>query len=95
MRDYLLPRIPWCTHYINNTHATEDFPELIMKWEDRVRKRGANLINYESMPITEGKDPNINIITRGGTRTSVDVDNPNQSKIQKAVSMDDKYDLIR
>jgi hypothetical protein len=34
----LFQRRPWCAHCRNNTHATEDFPELIVKWEDRARK---------------------------------------------------------
>jgi hypothetical protein len=43
----------------------------------------------------KNKETNINIITRGGTRTGVDVENPNQSKIQKEVPVDTKYDPIR
>jgi hypothetical protein len=77
-RDFPLSRCPWCSHYRNNTHAIKDFPEFIMKWEDSARKRGANLINYDSRPVTEEKEPNINIITRGGTRTGVDVENSTQ-----------------
>jgi len=65
---------------------------LIAKWEVYVRKKGVNLINYEPQPITEEKDPNINMITRRGTRTGDDLDNPNQIKIQKVVSVDVKYD---
>jgi len=68
---------------------------LIAKWEDNARKRGCNLINFEPQPITKEKEPNINIINRGGTRTGVDVDNPTQSKIHKVVSVDAKYDPIR
>jgi len=94
-RDRPLPRRPRCTHHRNNAHATEECPKLITKWEERARQRGTNLINYEPRPITEEQEPNINIITRGKTRTGVDVDNPNQSKIQKEVSVDTKYDPIR
>lgn len=43
------------------------------------------MINSEPRPVTEEKVPNINIITRGGTRTGVDVDNSTQSKIRKVV----------
>jgi hypothetical protein len=53
------------------------------------------LINFEPRPVTEEKVPNINIITRGGTRTGADLDNPNQSKIQKVVLVDAKYDPLR
>ena len=52
-----------------------------MRWEYRVRKLGSKLINFEPRPIVEGKEPNINIITRGGTGTGVDVYIPNQSKV--------------
>jgi hypothetical protein len=31
-------RQAWCSHCRNNRHATEDFPELISKWEYRVQK---------------------------------------------------------
>jgi hypothetical protein len=37
-RDCPLLRHPWCSHCRNNTHATEDFLELIAKWEDCARK---------------------------------------------------------
>jgi hypothetical protein len=65
-----------------------------VKWEDHVRHQGTNLINSKPQPVTEEKVPNINIITRGGTRTSVDVDNLNQSKIQKVVPEDIGYDPL-
>jgi hypothetical protein len=32
------PRRPWCSHCRTNGHATEECPELIVKWEDRVRQ---------------------------------------------------------
>jgi hypothetical protein len=57
--DFPLPRIPWCAHCRNNTHSIEYFPDLISKWEDRARKRGANMINYEPRSIVAGKAPNI------------------------------------
>jgi hypothetical protein len=59
--------------------------ELIVKWEDHTRQQGANLINSEPQPVIEEKAPNINIITRGGTRIGVDVDNSTQSKIHKVI----------
>jgi hypothetical protein len=88
MIDCPLPRIPWCKHYRNNTHAIEDFLELIVRWEHCVRKQGINLIKFEPRPILEGKDPNINIITREGIKIGVNEDNPNQSNIQKEVPID-------
>jgi hypothetical protein len=36
--DFPHPRRPWCSHCITNGHTTEDSPELIEKWEDRVRQ---------------------------------------------------------
>jgi len=93
--DFPLSIIPWCVPCKNNIHATKDCLELITKWEENARKRGSNLINFEPQPINQEKEPNINIITRGGTRNGVDVDNPTQSKIQKVVLVDAKYDPIR
>jgi hypothetical protein len=49
---------------------------------------------FEPRPVTEEKAPNINIITRGGTRTGVDVDNSTQRKIHKVVPEDVKYDPL-
>jgi hypothetical protein len=89
------PRRPWCAHCRNNTHSTEDCPDLISKWEDHARKRGANLINYEPRFVAEGKEPNINIVTRGGTKTGVDIESPHQIKIQKVVPENTKYDPVR
>jgi hypothetical protein len=92
-RDFPLPRRPWCAHYRNNTHATEDCPDLIAKWEDRARQRGENLINYEPRVVAKGRGPNINIITRGGEKTGIDAKIPHQIKIQKVVPENTKYDL--
>jgi hypothetical protein len=69
VRDFPLPRRPWCAHCRNNTHATEDCQDLISKWEYHARKRGANMINYEPRAMYERGGPNINIITRGGENT--------------------------
>jgi hypothetical protein len=63
-RDCPLSRRPWCAHYRNNIHTTEDCLNLISTWEDHARKIGSNLINYE---------PNINVITIGGTNTNVHI----------------------
>jgi len=92
--DCPLPRRPWCSHCINNTHSIEYFPDLISKWEDRARKRGANLINSESRPIVEGRTPNIKIVTIGGTKNSVDIANPHHVEIQKAIFENTKYEPI-
>jgi hypothetical protein len=67
---------------------------LISKWEDRARKRGANMINFEPRYVADGKEININIVTRGGTNTGVDIESPHQIKIQKAVPANIKYDQI-
>ena len=53
-----------------------------MKLEDHTRKQGTNFINYEPRPITEEKEPNINIINRGGISAGVDVDNPCRCQVQ-------------
>jgi hypothetical protein len=46
-RDFPHPRQPWCSYYKNNGHATKDCPDLITKWEDRVRQRESNIISSE------------------------------------------------
>jgi hypothetical protein len=56
--------------------------------------KGTNSINYEPQPITEEKEPNINTITRGGTKTGVDVDKSTQRNICKLVPEDVKYDPL-
>jgi hypothetical protein len=86
-------RWPWCTHYKTNGHVIEDFSKLIVKWEDRVRQRGTNLISSEIKRFSKGQLPNINIITRGGEKTGADADNLPQ--IQKAVPKEDRYDPLK
>jgi hypothetical protein len=81
-RDFPHPRQPWCSHCRTNGHATEDFPELIVKWEDQVRQRGTNIIISKIKRVIKGQLPNINIITQGGAKTGADADN--LPKIQKA-----------
>jgi len=54
-RDYPHPRRPWLSHYRTNGYATEDFPELVEKWEDRARKRATNLISLEIKRVIKGK----------------------------------------
>lgn len=44
-RECPLPKRPWCSHCRVNAHTTEDCPELIAKWEERIRQRGANIIS--------------------------------------------------
>jgi hypothetical protein len=92
-RDCPHPRRPWCSHCRTNGHATEDCPELIAKWEDRVRQRGTNLISSEIKRISKGQFPNLNIVTRGGAKTGVDVDTLPQ--IQKATPKGDRYDPLK
>jgi hypothetical protein len=65
-----------------------------VKLEDHARKQGINLINSEPRLVIEEKEPNINIITRGGTRIGVDVDNSTQTKISKELLEDVTYDPL-
>jgi hypothetical protein len=55
VRDCPLPRRPCCAHCRNNTHATKDYPDLIVKWEDQSKHRGENLINSKPRVVDEGK----------------------------------------
>jgi hypothetical protein len=91
VRECPLPRIPWCVHCRNNTHATEECPEVISKWEGRARKRGVELINYEPRTIADTERPNINIITRRGAKISANAESPHQLKVQKAIP--EKYQV--
>jgi hypothetical protein len=91
--DFPHPRRPWCSHCKTNGHATEDFPELIEKWEGRAWKRGANLIGSEIKRISKGKFLNINIFTQGGARIGFDVDD--LPHIQKAIPKEDRYDPLK
>jgi hypothetical protein len=73
-RDCPHPRRPWCSQCRTNGHKTKDCQELITKWEDRVKKRGTNLISSEIKRIYKGQFPNLNIITLGGAKTTTDID---------------------
>jgi hypothetical protein len=86
-------RSPWCSHCRNNVNATKDFPKLIAKWEDRVRQRGTNLISLEIKRVIKGRLDNLNIITRGGSKTGADDDTPPQ--IQKETPKEDRYDPLK
>lgn len=66
------PRKSWCSQCRINTHAMEDCPDLIAKWEERTRQRGANLVNVEPRTDDVLLVTNINIVTRGGKRTGED-----------------------
>jgi hypothetical protein len=90
---FLILRWPWCSHCRTNGHATEDCPELIAKWEDRVCQQGNNLISSEIKRVIKGKLPNLNIVTRGGEKTGADADNFPQ--IQKEVPKEDMYDPLK
>jgi hypothetical protein len=85
VRDRPLPRRPWCAHYGNNTHATEDCLEMIDKWQDHARHRGENMINYEPRAMDERGGPNVNIITRGGAKIGAFVESTHHINIQKVV----------
>jgi hypothetical protein len=62
-----------------------------VKLEDHRRHLGTILINSETQTIIEENEPNIDIITKGGIRNGVDVDNPNKSNIYKEVLEDVTY----
>ena len=71
-REFPLPRRPWCSQCWVNAHTTEDCPELIKKWEERARQRGANLINSEPQGTATPDLQNVAIVTRGGKKTGGD-----------------------
>jgi len=64
--DCPIPRRPWCTYCRVNTHATEDCPKLITKWEDRNRQWETNRIKSEPLPNPLESSQTRNAITRGG-----------------------------
>jgi hypothetical protein len=65
-----------------------------VKWEDRVRQRGDNIISSEIKRIIKGGHlPNINIINRGGVKTGADVDN--MPKIQKEACKEYRYEPLK
>jgi hypothetical protein len=68
---------------------------MISKWEYHARKRGENMINYKYRFVAKGKESNIIIVTRGGTKTNADIEIPHRIKIKKEVLDNTKYDPIR
>lgn len=60
---------------------TEDFLELIARWEEWNMQRGTNLINVEPMVTEVAQLSNINIVTHGGKNIGVDQGAPNQPTI--------------
>jgi hypothetical protein len=61
--------------------------------KDRACQQGNNLINSEIKRVIIGKFPNLNIVTQGGAKTGVDVDNLPQ--IQKETPKEDRHDPIK
>jgi hypothetical protein len=87
------PRRTWCSHCRTNGHAIEDYPRLIVKWEDHVRQRETNIISSEKKRFIRRHLPNLNIVTRGGEKIGADVDNLPQ--IQKETLKEDRYDPLK
>ena len=92
-RDCPHPRWSWFSHCKTNGHTTQDCLELIEKWEDRVWKRGTNLISSEIKSISKGKFPNLNIITQGGVKKRDGVDTLHQ--FPKETPKGDMYDPLK
>jgi len=74
-----------------NTHTTEDFPELIAKWEERTRQRGANLDNVKHRNDDGIPATNINIVTRGGKKMREDRSTTDPPLIVRASSPKKPY----
>lgn len=70
-----LPRWHSCNHYWTTSHATEDGPDLIEKWEAHTIKIAANIVNSEPRMSGESYGPTINAMTKGGTKTGADASN--------------------
>jgi hypothetical protein len=52
------------------------------------------MINYKPKAMAKRGGANINIINRGGEKTGADAESPHQTKIQKVVPENTKYDPI-
>jgi hypothetical protein len=64
-----------------------------VKWEERVRQRGTNIISSKIKKVIKGRLPNLNIVTQGGEKTGADVNN--LPHIQKLVPKKDMYDPLK
>ena len=85
-RECPLPRRPWCSQCRVNAHATEDYPELIKKWEERARQRGTNLINSEPRGTVAPDLQNVAIVTRGGKKTGEDAHGKEPARVVRPAS---------
>ena len=63
-RECPLRRRPWCSQCRVNTQATDDYPELIKRWEERARQRGDNIVNVEPRIVEAQPMQSIAIITK-------------------------------
>lgn len=71
----------------------EDYPELIAKWEERTRQRGANLVNAEPQNNDGLPATNINIVIKGGQKTREDRYTEDPPLILKVASSQKGYHL--
>jgi len=94
-RDCPLPRRPLCNYFWVAGHATEKYPNLILKWEACVWQRTTNIINSETCLNGEGADPTINVVTWGGVRTEFDNSNVVLGNIYKVGPSVSKFHVVQ
>lgn len=66
------PKNPCCSHCRVNSHVIGDCLDIISKWEDQARYKGEKIVQAELQPIEERFNSTINVVTRGGFRSSED-----------------------
>lgn len=83
---------PWCSYCQLNTHATEDYPELVVRWEEQNWAKGVNLVCVEAQDSSPSTQPNINVVTRGGKKMRADIGTPDQLAVKRPASPKKSYD---
>lgn len=81
-----------CLEGLGVLNEIEHSLELIARWEEGNRQRGANLINAQPRGPELVPTSNINIVTRGGNRIGAYLGVPEQLTIIKLTSPKRSYD---
>jgi hypothetical protein len=71
-----------CAYCYSPEHVTEDFPDLLKKWEDK--KGNCNMVHVEPCKNQKKKgEVNIWVVTHGGEKTGADFQTHEKVQVNK------------
>jgi hypothetical protein len=89
-----------CAYCYSHEHVTEDYPNLLKKWEDK--KTNYNMVHVEPHKNkNKNEEADVRVVTRGGEKTWVDFEHGEGSgqqpdgKIRKAPQPPPKFNVAQ